>query len=79
MSDSAKIEFGNSGFNAEDNLLFYYFQLVDWYITATKAGFDKNNKMILDESNIAILKEIAIKTPGLYNSVVNSGFRNFEI
>ena len=79
LSDSAKIEFGNSGFNAEDNLLFFYFQLVDWYITATKAGYDKNNKMILDESDRATLKEIAIKTPGLYNSVVNSGFRNFEI
>ena len=28
LSDSAKIEFGNSGFNAEDNLLFYYSPLL---------------------------------------------------
>ena len=79
LSYSAKEIFSKAGFETEDNLLFFYFQLVDWYITATKAGYDKNNKMILNDSDKTILKEIAIKTPGLYNSVVNSGFRNFEV
>ncbi len=62
----------------EDNLLYHYAKIVNWYIESKIKNYNKENKNPLTKQDQEILNKIK-QTPGLFNSIKNSGFRNFEI
>lgn len=75
--DAAEEIFDKYNVPKENNILYYYAVLAELYIISAKFGADKDDKA--DFAAPEFIEKLKEKIPGLYQSVANSGFRNFEI